>query len=70
MRIEKRPSNGRLYLVAVEDYWDHKKKRWRRKVVVSFGRDDNPRTHRRIAGFLHALEGSPDYPDKYLETTT
>lgn len=67
MRIEKRPSNGRLYLVAVEDRWDHKKKRWRKKVIASFGREDNPRSRLRLAGFLDALEGSRDYPDNWTD---
>lgn len=60
MRIERRPSNGRVYLVAVEDVY--RKGRWHKKVVASFGNEGKRATQIRLRGFLDALEGTDDYP--------
>lgn len=60
MRIERRPSNGRVYLVAVEEVY--RAGRWRKRIVVSFGNEANRATQVKLQGFLHALEGTDECP--------
>jgi hypothetical protein len=63
VRIERRPSGGRVYVIAIEDV--HDGKRWRKRFIVSFGREGTHRANIRLTGFLHALEGSPEYPTAF-----
>ncbi|HVL88557.1 MAG TPA: hypothetical protein VM681_11230 [Candidatus Thermoplasmatota archaeon] len=53
-RVELRPSGGYEYVVAVEDEYDPRLRRWRKKILQSFGNAQDPSSLRNAQQFVAA----------------
>ena len=55
MHIHRKKSGERTYLELVQNYWDSKQKKYKRKVILNLGRADKPETVQFAERIMQAL---------------